>query len=61
MALASGTPVPDQICRRYNAGTCPNHFSSCRTASGVRLLHVCDATNAIGNHCAKYHPRIHHR
>jgi hypothetical protein len=53
--------APDQICRRYNVGSCPNHFSACRTAAGIKLLHVCDATNALGQHCAKYHPRILHR
>jgi hypothetical protein len=57
----SPNPGPDQICRRFNAGVCPNHFTTCRTAAGVRLLHICDATNALGQPCAKFHARAQHR
>jgi hypothetical protein len=51
-------PTATQICRRYNAGQCLNHHTSCCTASGIRLLHVCDGTNALGQQCAKYHTLI---
>jgi hypothetical protein len=61
MAPALGSSsAPVQICRRYNVGTCPNHFSACRTAAGIKLLHACNATNGLGQHCTKYHPRILH-
>jgi hypothetical protein len=56
----SPNPGADQICRRFNAGICPNHFTACRTAAGVKLLHICDVTNALGQPCAKFHARAQH-
>jgi hypothetical protein len=50
-----------QVCRRYNNGICPNHYSSCFLNNGVKLYHICDVTNAKGEQCRGYHPRQQHR
>jgi hypothetical protein len=62
-STAGGQGPPQNIlfCRRYNNGSCPNHFSNCYLANGTRLFHVCDATNAKGEQCRAYHPRTQHR
>lgn len=51
----------ETICRRYNAGVCPNHHSSCFLSSGTRAMHWCDALNSQGNICKGYHMRHQHR
>jgi hypothetical protein len=61
LALTHTPPPADQVCRRYNANACPNHHTSCYTAAGVRLLHVCDAVTAQGHRCGRYHPRVNHK
>jgi len=47
------------ICKRYNAGTCTNHFSSCYLKSGTRAYHICSVVTPKGI-CGSYHPAIKH-
>jgi hypothetical protein len=58
--LMAPNPGAEQICRRFSAGSCPNHFSSCRTNAGIKLIHVCDAPNALGQPCTKFHSGAQH-
>jgi hypothetical protein len=48
------------ICRRYNAGSCTNHYARCRLPiSDDKAWHICNVvTNGIT--CEGYHPAFQH-
>jgi hypothetical protein len=49
------------ICRRFNAGTCMNHYSRCfLPVTNDKAYHVCNVTNAQGNVCGSYHAAYEH-
>jgi hypothetical protein len=49
------------ICRRYNAGSCTNHYARCRLPiSDYKAWHICNVvTNGIT--CEGYHPAFQHK
>jgi len=50
------------ICRRYNAGTCVNHYSRCfLPVTNDKAYHICNVTNAMGDVCGSYHPAFQHK
>ncbi len=50
------------ICRRFNAGTCMNHYSRCfLPVTNDKAFHVCNVTNAQGYICGSYHPAYEHK
>ncbi len=50
----------NDLCRRYNIGSCPTMGKECRTFYGLRLRHLCNARLSNGQLCEKDHPRIKH-
>jgi hypothetical protein len=48
------------ICRRYNAGSCTNHYARCRLPiSDDKAWHICNVvTNGVT--CEGYHPAFQH-
>ncbi len=52
--------VSEQLCRRFNAGTCPNSAASCSTANGVKLSHLCSHEDKNGRICKRDHPKFKH-
>ena len=50
------------ICRRYNAGTCTNHYSRCfLPISHDKAWHICNVTDPqTGAPCHEYHPAYKH-
>lgn len=50
------------ICRRYNAGTCPNFFKDCvLPLSGSKAWHICSKLKSDGSVCGGAHPAIQHK
>jgi hypothetical protein len=48
------------ICRRYNAGTCTNHYARCRLPiSDDKAWHICNVLSN-GVPCEGYHPAFQH-
>jgi hypothetical protein len=48
------------ICRRYNAGTCTNHYARCRLpVSDDKAWHICNVLSN-GIPCEGYHPAFQH-
>jgi hypothetical protein len=53
-----------EICRRYNAGTCPNSHRDCTSGhngTGVKLLHLCSFEDRRGRVCRGKHAKPEHR
>jgi hypothetical protein len=50
------------VCRRYNAGTCTNHYSRCfLPISHDKAWHICNVTDPqTGAPCHEYHPAYKH-
>jgi hypothetical protein len=51
----------DVLCRRFNAGACPNSHKDCATSNGQKLLHLCSHKDKNGHACKKTHPECRHR
>lgn len=50
------------ICKRYNAGICPNQKDKeCKSFLGTVLRHVCNKFVGTNKHCEKDHPRTEHK
>lgn len=61
-AGAGGQPSSSKVvCKRYNTGTCPNHFSGCFLKSGTKAYHICSAIKSNGAMCGSYHPATNHK
>jgi hypothetical protein len=60
----SDKPKEPELCRRYNAGTCPNSHRDCTTGqhrAGEKLLHLCSYEDSKGRVCRGRHAKQDHR
>ncbi len=62
--LGSDKPKEPELCRRYNAGTCPNSHRDCTKGqhrAGEKLLHLCSYEDSKGRVWRGQHTKQDHR
>jgi len=52
----------DRLCRRYNAGNCPNSYKDCANPNDKndKLQHFCSYEDSRGRICRGKHPKVEH-